>query len=128
MVRIQYSSRGKQTFGQLLLVYLRLANIKIVSKLLIKRHFTKQMICKPQANPKRHMVKPGGCRGYTSLSVSFVSKHYMSGVSGTESLVVCLSKYLPSCSQYILHDSSLSCSIRRGKWRNYPNIGLILKK
>ena len=55
----------------------------------------------------------------TSLSVSFVSKRYMSGVGGTESLVACLSEYLPLCSLYILHDSSLSCSIQRGKWRNY---------
>ena len=47
--------------------------------------------------------------------VSFVSKRYMSGVSGTESLVVCLSNYLPLCSLYILHDSSLSCFDPKGK-------------
>ena len=36
----------------------------------------------------------------TNLSVSFVSKRYMSGVSGTESLVACLSKYPLLCSLY----------------------------
>ena len=33
--------------------------------------------------------------------VSFVSKRYMSGVSGTESLVVYLSNYLPLCSLWV---------------------------
>ena len=60
----------------------------------------------------------------TSLSVSFVLKRYMSGVSGTESLVASLSKYPLLCSLY----SSLSCSIQRGKCRNIRNVGLILKK
>ena len=37
----------------------------------------------------------------------------MRGVSGTESLLVCLSKYLPLCCVYILHDSSLGYFFRK---------------
>ena len=72
----------------------------------------------------------------------------MSGISGTESLVVCLSEYLPLCTSNDSHDSSVgvcflkrSCiasathhyeasfsPIGRGKWGNFGNVGLIWKK
>ena len=40
------------------------------------------------------------CHGRYESMVSVVSRRYMRGENGTESLVVCLCEYLPLCSVY----------------------------